>query len=127
MKCNLELLQHIMLVAEKQPAGQLLYFTPLKSPLCDDLHVIAEHVQQLVDAGLIDARVNMHPPPTLPSGGIRRILPAGYGFIAAMRDETIWQKAKGYVKKNAVTWTIGLLVAYVKMEFEKRTATPGRP
>jgi hypothetical protein len=127
MKLNLELLRHIMLTAEKQPAGQLLYFTALKSPLCEDIHVIAEHVQQLDCAGLVDAKVNMHAPPTLPSGAIRGILPKGYEFIAAMRDDTTWKKVVDYVKKHAAGWTIGLIVACAKAEFERRTAAPGNP
>ena len=57
MKRDMALVREILTYVEAQPAGQLIQTVSVQ---CDDIHVVAEHIRLMIQAGLLDgdARVD---------------------------------------------------------------------
>ena len=73
-----------------------------------DMQTLAFHVNLLLDAEFIDAKVS-----SLDSGSCAVILFRntwkGCEFIAAAKNENIWNKAKEYLKNNFTSFTLTML------------------
>ena len=118
-----DLLREIMLAAEKQPAGENIFLSALRS-LHGDIHELAEHVQLLRDAGFLDATVHTHGRVMMPKAIINRITNTGHDFIRATKEDTIWNKAKEKVITPAGSWTLELLLEYAKHLLRERLGLP---
>lgn len=67
---------------------------------------VADHVQQLIEEGLVEGIV-VRDREGLPSGAaITRLTSKGHDFVDATRNQSFWIKTKGYVTKNLPGWTL---------------------
>ncbi len=108
-----------MVVAERQPAGQKLHGSDLKS-CCDDPHELGDHVQQLIEAGFLDGVVHFHGNEMPPGIVVLRIKNSGHDFLQAVREDTIWEQVKEKVMVPAGSWTLQLAVEYAKHLLKER-------
>jgi hypothetical protein len=70
---------------------------------------IADHVQQLVEEGLVEGVV-VRDGQGVPCGAtIIRLTSKGHDFVDATRNPRFWMKTKGYVTKNLPGWTISIV------------------
>ena len=114
MKRNPDILREIMLVAEATPAGHKLRECDLKTS-SKDPHEVADHVQQLIEQGLLGGVVHFtHDPREAPVVVIDRITSRGHDFIQATRDDAIWRVVKEKVMRPLSSWTIQLAVEYAQ-------------
>lgn len=84
-----------------------------------DYLTVAAHAELLIDEGLIDGQVLK----TLGGGMdvmIIRLTHLGHDALAAIRNDTVWQKAKKSALEHAVPLTVSALVELVKAEFRTR-------
>jgi hypothetical protein len=119
MQRNPDLLRDILIAAEKQPAGHKLYGSGLKQ-LCNDIHELADHVQQLIEGGYLEGTVRFSSSDTPPKVIIHRVKSAGHDFLQAMSDDTIWKKVKENIMRPAIGWTLGIAVAYAEQQIRER-------
>lgn len=78
---------------------------------------VAYHVNQMKDAGLVDAIISF----AMERGSrypnfyqVRDITPKGHDFIAAIRSDTFWAKLKKHFEDKAVPLTVELAVEGAK-------------
>jgi hypothetical protein len=70
---------------------------------------VADHVQQLIEEGLVEGVV-VRDREGVPSGAaIVRLTSKGHDFVDATRNPSFWIKTKGYVTKNLPGWTLSIL------------------
>jgi len=86
--------------------------------------VFAEHVRLLDEAGLVTAAVQAVQQRTT-AAVVWRLTWAGQDFADAIKDTSLWQKAKDDVIKPAGSWTFGVLLDYLKAEITR--GLPGLP
>lgn len=84
-----------------------------------DYLTVAAHAELLIDEGLIDGQVLN----TL--GGrldvvVIRLTHLGHDALAAIKNDTVWQKVKKSALEHAVPLTISTLVELVKAELRTR-------
>jgi hypothetical protein len=72
----------------------------------------------LEQAGYIDALVAAHKRPY--AFQIFALTWEGHEFLDAMRDDTVWKKAKENVIKPGASWTVQLLFEWLKAEIKQR-------
>ncbi len=78
-----------------------------------DQDIYMEHARLLVEAGLIEANIQMSQRKPLVAL-IWRLTWTGQDFADAITDDTLWKKAKDNVIKPAASWTFGILLDYLK-------------
>jgi len=101
MKRDIDLLRNILLDAESNGhLGLPGEHTPEE---------IAEHVQQLLEAGLVEGQVVRNKVGILIGSAIIRLTAAGHDFLDATRNPSLWTKTKGYVTKNLPEWTLSIV------------------
>ena len=86
MRHNPDLVREIMLAVEQHPAGKKLYGSQLKTS-CHNPYELADHVQHLIDEGLIEGEVHLFAGHFPPKFSISRITTVGHDFLAAMRED----------------------------------------
>lgn len=121
MKRDLSLIRSLLLACEAAPAGSAPEVDALEG-LCPDQATLVEHIALLSEAGLlsvIDASTH--------DGEdyiVRRMTWAGHEFLDALRDDTIWKKAKEHVLKPGASWTFDILKEWAKHEIKERLGLP---
>lgn len=80
--------------------------------------VFAEHVRLLEEAGLVTAAVQLAQQ-RIRAAVVWRLTWAGQDFADAIKDTSLWQKAKNDVIKPAGSWTFGVLMDYLKAEITR--------
>lgn len=111
MQRDMDLIRRIVLAVRSNPVpGE-----PVRRFDDVDAAVFGEHVQLLVEAGLVDAAVqsSQH---RVTVALVWRLTWAGQDFAQAIVDDTIWRKAKNQVIKPAASWTFGILLDWLKGE-----------
>ena len=98
MKLDMDLARAILLQAEAAPPNQ---FPKINLP-DHDADAVAEHVQLLAEAGLLEASI-------APSGSggrriwkvsVKRLTWEGHQFLENARNDTVWAKTKTVVKEK---------------------------
>jgi hypothetical protein len=57
---------------------------------------------------------------------VKRLTWQGYDFLQVTRDDTVWSKAVKHVFKPATSWTVSLLLEWLKQEAHRRVfGSPG--
>ncbi len=104
MKRDMDLIRKILLVMEKDNE------TPhdFESDGFSDGQV-GFHVYLMADAGLIDAVDASSRANRLPYWNALNIRWAGYEFLDAAKNETLWTKAKSVLVEKGIPATIGIL------------------
>lgn len=109
MKRDMELIRQMVLEA-RNGSGKL-YSLP---GIADD--VFAEHVALLIDAGLVEGKleINYEGGSRYAAGGIQRLTWAGQEFAKGVEDGARWAAARDYLLKQGGIFTLDLLLAYLK-------------
>lgn len=76
----------------------------------------AEHAQLLEEAGLIAAAIRSNGKRPATEAVIFRLTWAGQDFADAIRDDTLWSRAKEAVIKPTASWTFGVLLRFLEVE-----------
>jgi hypothetical protein len=108
MKRDMDLIRNILLQTE---AGQ---------PIVGEKTAVVYHIALLKEAGFVEAVIRNGPLGMPSEAVIRRLTWAGHDFLDAMRDETIWKKAKDKFIKPGVSWTVSILAEWLKQEARRR-------
>jgi hypothetical protein len=87
-------------------------------------NVRAYHVQLLIDAGLVQGVTMTGGDGTITRAIVFRLTWAGHEFLDAVREDTLWAKAKQYVIKPGASWTFDLLKEWAKHEVKQRLGLP---
>lgn len=80
------------------------------------------NIRLLSDAGLA-VILDSHP---LDGKAVRllRLTSAGHDFLDAARNDTIWKKVRDKVIKPAGSWTLSLLLDYLKHQAKQKLGLP---
>lgn len=82
------------------------------------------HAVLLIEAGLTKGAVLQTDQSSNPDAvTIFRLTWEGHDFADAIKDDTVWNKAKEHVMKPAASWSFGVLIEYLKLE--AKTRIPG--
>lgn len=117
MKRDMDLIRRIALAAEDLPIGETL-------DGLDDVEqdVFSLHVIWMKEAGLVHAAVSEY----MDEGAaafIFRLTWSGCEFADAIRDETLWKKAKANVLKPGMSFTFDVLKDWLKTEITQGLPT----
>ena len=75
----------------------------------------------LIEAGLAKGQALEVDQSVHPVGvNLFRLTWNGHDFADAIKDDTIWNKAKEHVMKPAASWSFGVLLEYLKLEAKAR-------
>ena len=88
-------------------------------------HEVAYHVWLLVDAGYLDALIQRDHKNVPSAFHINSLTWEGHEFLDAMRDETLWKKAKETFIKPGASWTAKLIFEWLKLELRQHFFGPG--
>lgn len=107
MKRDWELIRRIMFRAEETPNRSLD-----SSDLVDAEHderSVADHVQQLKDAGLVEASVLRSAQDGPVAAQVDRLTWHGHEFLEAIRNDTVWSKTKDAMRKRGGAVTLDIV------------------
>ena len=114
MKRDMDIIRAVLMTAEDDDRKHLANV---------DAQLIGFHVQLCIDAGFIEGKVITDfngRTLTYQRWGIMRLTWHGADALDAMRDDTVWSKAKDHVLKPAASWTFSLLLEWLKEEAKRR-------
>ena len=111
MKRDMDLIRRIALAVAEMPYDEFLQELDGVEP-----EVFGMHAIWMSEAGLVHGAFDepMHGGP--PTAAIFRLTWAGCEFADAVRDDTLWSKAKKQVLKPSASWTFSLLTEWLKSE-----------
>lgn len=120
MKRDMDLIRKILLATEALPYGE-----QLKELDGVDENDFVTHVLWLKEAGLVDA-IGMAGSGSMAKYAVVNGLTwNGTEFVAAMQDETLWNKAKEKLMGPGISFTLDLVKNYLTAEISKRFSTGG--
>lgn len=120
MKRDMDLIRRIALEVEKMEYGFAL--GDMKDEGVDEA-TFAMHVVWMKEAGLIAASVQEYASATPPKVRVQRLTWAGCEFVDAIRNDTIWKKAKASVLKPGMSFTFDVLKEWLKTEITQGLPT----
>lgn len=104
MKRDFELIREILLKVESSPAGEII--TQLEIDSTSDESTVIEHIELLIEAGLIEGQV------TLPDLiAIRRLTNAGHDFLESARNNNVWEKVLNMIRSKGGSMTIEVMTS----------------
>lgn len=118
MRRDADLSREILFYIEERSPPQGSLDAPIDVPGYDQPTILA-HTDLLIDEGLVDGRTLQGPVGPI-QVVVRKLTPSGHDAIAAIRDATIWAKAKKFAIDKGVTLTLGVLIPIAKAEVSKR-------
>lgn len=129
MKRDFDLIRQILRDAEGMPAMSMLSnIAPLGGTAFRyegrDPQVVAEHVQLLIEAGLLNGKVS----PGMEGGAyiqVQRLTWKGHDFLDAMKDESIWAQAKESILKPVGGVAFDVLLDWLKWKMSEKLGLPG--
>lgn len=116
MKRDMDLVRRILLQTAANPPGQTLTKLPDVTPEEFGLHVLWLHEAGLVRAMVIDQLTGA-------DSQVFRLTWAGCDFVDAIRDDTLWKKAKANVLKPGMSFTFDVLKDWLKTEITQGLPT----
>jgi hypothetical protein len=102
MTRDFEVVRNLLLQIEAAPSGQPIHSLEFEG---DDA-VLAEYLEILIEAGLLDGKVIGSEPVAF---AIRRLTWEGHDFIEKARNDTTWNKVMGQAKKHGGAVTLAIL------------------
>lgn len=97
MKRDMELIRRILLAAEEGTHG----FVPSNFELQGyPVDVVGYHVYLMGQAGLVEVLVRNADMAKSPFATLRNLTWAGYEFLAASKDPTIWEQARTLISRS---------------------------
>jgi len=110
MKRDMDLIRRMALAVADLPHDQTLRYLDGV-----DWQDFSLHATWMQEAGLIDADF-IQSTDASPVGEIYRLTWEGCEFVDAVRDDTLWNKAKERVLKPASSFTFGVMRDWLKAE-----------
>jgi hypothetical protein len=114
MKRDFDLIRKIVIAIAAEPAGSG-YFS-VSFPDEYDNPTVYEHIEMLIEAGLVEGEVSRSIDMGITGIAIRGLTWAGHDFLDSIKDDTIWQKAKTTILKPTVSFTFSLFLEWLKAE-----------
>jgi len=118
MKRDPDAIRQIALATEDLPAGHFLQEVNGMDPA-----VFAEHVQWMLDADLVEGKVQRYMGGSPPTAFVMRLTWTGCDFLDAARSDTLWKKARGSVISPTASWTFDILKDWLKQEIRQGLPT----
>jgi hypothetical protein len=84
------------------------------------------HVELLNDAGLLEAQIVRESKGELSSVRVKRLTWLGHEYLDAMRDNTVWAKAKDAFLTKGTSWTFDLLKEVLAQVIANQIGLPSR-
>jgi hypothetical protein len=107
MKRDMDLIRQILLIAEAR--GEQHHLSgELKVP-GHSTEVVAKHIELMEEAGLIEANILRIEARGALRGDVERITWEGYDFLEQARNEHLWSRAKGLLRKAGAGLTVETL------------------
>lgn len=121
MKRDMELVRQMLLATEAQAAGK-----PITSMEGVEYMDFVQHVIWLQQAGLITghAALGLNPPKSA-HAFIQGLTWNGCEFVDAMRDDTLWAKAKAKFMRPGISFTLDIVKDWLKAEITQGLPTLG--
>jgi hypothetical protein len=119
MKRDFDLIRSILLQVEACNGGKLIRSLDVDEAIPNT--TLAEHIVLLIEAGLIDGKVLDYDAPAFI---IQRMTWAGHDFLDAMRDDTIWRKAKDTILKPVGGVALDVLKQWLITEAKTKLGLP---
>ena len=113
MKRDMDLIRRIALEVADMDFGYVL--AGMRDKGIDDA-TFAMHVIWMKEAGLVAAAVQEYQSGEPPKVQVARLTWAGCEFVDAIRDDTLWAKAKSNVLKPGMSFTFDVLKDWLKTE-----------
>ena len=107
MKRDVDLIRQIMLQAE-QTNEKINVGAKFKVKGYDDV-LVAKHIELLVEAGLLKARLNRTDIDGVVGAYVERLTWDGHEFLDAARNENVWNKTKVIIKEKVGTVSFEVL------------------
>ncbi len=121
MKRDLDLVRLILKELEEElPPGQSCNGVQIDGY---DRPTVNAHLELMIDADLIDGKP-LHAMTGIIDVMVNRITWKGYDFIAAAKDDTVWEKTKTAAVKRAGSITFDVLLELLKAEIRTRLGLP---
>lgn len=121
MKRDMDLVRQLLMAAEAQAPGTLL--TEIEGVEQIDF---VQHAAWLQQAGLVtgiaDFGLN---PPSSSYATIQGLTWEGCEFVDAMRDETLWGKAKAKFMRPGISFTLDIVKEWLKSQITQGLPTLG--
>jgi hypothetical protein len=90
------------------------------------LQQVLYHIELLVEAGLLDATLSKGHRGQVDGAKINRLTWLGHDCLDAMRDNTVWTKAKETILKKGGSWTFDLLKEALAQIIANQVGLPPR-
>ncbi|MGB4059597.1 MAG: DUF2513 domain-containing protein [Burkholderiaceae bacterium] len=114
MMRDMDLVRQIALeVADMPPQQQLASLDDV------DPHLFAFHVALMKEAGLVVANIQEYLSGEAPRVRVVRLTWEGCEFVDAIKDDTLWAKAKTNVMQPAMSFTFEFLKDWLKTEISQ--------
>ena len=120
MKRDMDLIRRIALEVEDMEFGFAL--GDMRDEGVDNA-TFAMHVIWMKEAGLVSASVQEYMSGDPPKVRVQRLTWAGCEFVDAIRDDTLWKKAKANVLKPGMSFTFDVLKEWLKTEITQGLPT----
>lgn len=91
-----------------------------EQPIVGQNEIIVYHIGLLQQAGFVEAVTRNDHLGVISDAWIKSITWEGHDFLDAMRDDTIWKKAKDKFIKPGVSWTVSILFEWLKQEVRRK-------
>ena len=101
MKRDINLIRHLLIYVEEQPAGTIIQQVTV--PEGTDGPTTGEHIDLLIERGLIEGKVL---DVISPSFIIQRLTWDGHDFLQAVHNDTVWKKILGKAKDLGGSMTL---------------------
>jgi DNA-binding HxlR family transcriptional regulator len=101
---NFDLIRSILLQTEQAPSGQPLMQLQADEEIKEE--VLAEHLELMIEEGLIEAEVISGAPLSFM---IQRLTWKGHDFLENARNHTIWNRVIGEIKSRGLSMTISVV------------------
>lgn len=113
MKLDADIIRKIILTVE----GSTEWVTEVEDVSADEF---AYHVKQLIDGGLLTGTTLPNEPSNIPADAIAKDLTyEGHEFAKAMINDNLWNKAKEHIIKPSASWTVGIMIEYLKLQLRQ--------
>ncbi len=119
MKRDMDLIRRIALEVADMEHGYVLDGLEDGTSKAD----FAMHVIWMVEADLITANVQEYMSGEPAKVQVKRLTWAGCEFVDAIRDDTLWNKAKENVMKPTMSFTFGIVKDWLKAEITQGLPT----
>jgi hypothetical protein len=121
MKRDIDLIRKLLLAIEEEEHAYVQAELTVDGYTEEQINF---HIFLLGDAGLANVAENTHIGSKSPSALPLHLTWAGYEFLAAAKDDTVWAKAKTSVLKPAGGVAFSVLLEWLKAEAKTRLGLP---